>query len=512
MPERILGLDIGASAVKAVLLSRGFRGGSRLLAFDLIDIAAAGGLPGALRKLFAEQIFRGSVCVTALPAGALAYRNIRLPFRDNRKIQQTLPFAIEPLIQTPLDDIFLDYTLSGRAGHAEIFAALAPRALVGERTALLAEYVRETAVIDIDAVALAVRLMEKPGFPETGLLLDVGARETTAVFAEKGRIIHIRNYNYPSGAQSAAGTAPESANAGASGGMGAEQTEGIAPEAPAPGGELFGRFLTELRNTQEYLLWQGRLTHAPARIMLAGGGSRMPGLAEGLGKLFAVSVEATNLAEMEGIEIAEELRGSWDPALMDQALALAARPMAKRGGFNFRQRAFEARAGYGELRARLKKGAVAALVVVALAGIEIGLDDYGARLRLAAVKRDINTEFKKIYPDAARIVDPIAQLRGKIAEIRKLSAGMGEAASATTVLDLLKELVGLLPADLLLTSLNLDGYVIGLKGEVRNFDTVDTVKKALTSSKHFKTVTVGSTSMIKQGSAVEFDLKITLKK
>jgi hypothetical protein len=215
---------------------------------------------------------------------------------------------------------------------------------------------------------------------------------------------------------------------------------------------------------------------------------------------------------MEGIEIAEELKGSWDPALMDQALALAARPMAKRGGFNFRQRASEARAGYGELRARLKKGAVAALVVVALAGIEIGLADYGARLRLAALKRDINTEFKKIYPEAARIVDPIAQLRGKIAETRKLSAGMGEAASATTVLDLLKELVGLLPADLLLTSLNLDGDVIGLKGEVRNFDTVDTVKKALASSKHFKTVTVGSTSMIKQGSAVEFDLKITLTK
>lgn len=509
MPERILGLDIGASAVKAVLLSRGFRGGYRLLAFDRIDLAAAGGLPEALRQLFAEQIFRGSVCVTALPAGALAYRNIRLPFHDNRKIRQTLPFAIEPLIQTPLDDVFLDYTLSGRSDHAEIFAAIAPRALVGERTALLAEYVRETAVIDIDAVPLAAHLMEKPGFPETALLLDVGARGTTAVFAEKGRIIHIRHY--PFGAESAAGTGPDSANTGASG-TGAEQTGGIAPEAPASRGRLRDGFLSELRNTQEYLLWQGRLANAPARVILTGGGSRMPGLAEALTGFFPVPVEATNLAEIEGIEIEEALRQSWDPALMDQALALAARPMAKRGGFNFRQRASEARAGYGEFRDRLKKGAVAALVIVALAGIEIGLDDYGARLRLAAIKRDINAEFKKIYPEATRIVDPVAQLRGKIAETRKLSAGMGEAASATTVLDLLKELAGLLPADLLLTSLNLDGDVIGLKGEVRNFDTVDTVKKALASSKHFKTVTVGSTSMIKQGNAVEFDLKITLKK
>jgi general secretion pathway protein L len=147
MPERILGLDIGASAVKAVLLSRGFRGGYRLLAFRLIYLAAAGGLPEALRQLFADQTFRGSVCVTTLPSGALSFRNVKLPFRDNRKIRQTLPFALEPLIQTSLDEVFIDYTLTGRAGEAEIFAAISPRALVGERTALLAEYVRETAVI-----------------------------------------------------------------------------------------------------------------------------------------------------------------------------------------------------------------------------------------------------------------------------------------------------------------------------------------------------------------------------
>ena len=492
MPERILGLDIGASSVKAVLLSRGFRGGYRLLAFRLVDLSAAGGLPEALGQLFADQTFRGAVCVTTLSSGAISFRNVKLPFRDNRKIRQTLPFAVEPLIQTALDEVFIDYTLTGRAGEAEIFAAIAPRLLVAERTALLAAYVRETAVIDIDTVPLAVRLMEKPGFPETALILDVGARETTAVFAGNGRIIHVRSYPF--------------------GGEAVKGTGGIATEASAPGGESCDRFLGELRNTQEYLLWQGGLAHAPARIILTGGGSRMPGLAERLAALFAVPVEPTNLARVEGIEIDAALGDSWDPALMDQALAMAARSMAKRGGFNFRQRASEAQAGYGELRDRLKKGAVAALVVVVLAGVEVGLDDYGARLRLAALKRDISAEFKKSYPDAARIVDPVAQLRGKIAEAKKLSAGMGDAASAPTVLDLLKELAGLFPANLLLTSLNLDGDVIGIKGEVRDFDAVDTIKKALANSQRFKAVTVGSTAMIKQGSAVEFDLKITVKK
>jgi len=89
---------------------------------------------------------------------------------------------------------------------------------------------------------------------------------------------------------------------------------------------------------------------------------------------------------------------------------------------------------------------------------------------------------------------------------------VGDAASAATFLDLLKELAELAPADTLLTSLTLDGSVIGLKGEAQNFDAVDTIKKALANSKYFKTVAIGSTSMIKQGSRVEFDLKISVKK
>jgi general secretion pathway protein L len=510
MPERILGLDIGASALKAVLLSRGFRGGYRLLGFRLIDLAAAGGLTEAVRQLFADETFRGSVCVTTISSGALSYRSIRLPFRDHRKIRQTLPFAIEPLIQTPLDDVFIDYTLTGWTGQADIFAALAPRALVSDRTALLAEYVRETAVIDINAVPLVTRLMEKPNFPKIALVVDVGARETVAVFANREQIIHIRNF--PFGGE---GITAAMANA-----MGRELSETetmkrsgeMTPEASAVIREHCGRLLAELKNTEEYLLWQGSLSQPPAAIILTGGGSQTPGLAEGLAECFAVPVERTDLAAQEGIEIEKTLRPSWNPALMDQALALAARPMAKGRGFNFRQRASEARAGYGELRDRVKKGAIAALVVLILAGIEIGLDDIGARHRLAALKRDVNTEFKRSYPDVTRIVDPVAQLKGKIAETRKLFAGVGDAASAATVLDLLKELVGLAPADLILTSLTLDGDVIGLKGEARNFDAVDTIKKAFATSKYFKTVTIGSTSMIKQGSGVDFDLKITLKK
>jgi len=510
MPEKILGLDIGAGSVKAVILSRGFRGGRRVLAVRRIEINESGGLPEALQQLFADPTFRGSVCMTAISPGLLSFRNVRLPFRDDKKIGQTLAFALEPLIQQPLDGVFIDYRVTARGEQSEIFAALADRSLVGERAALLAPYIRETAVIDIDAVPLAAFLLRRPDFPACAILLDIGARDTTAIFMGKGRIVHIRHFRF--GGETATRAVAEALRIDFTAAETLKKSGELPEEAGSAIRKTCNRFFSELKNTQAFLRGQEGLDEAPARIILTGGGARTPGIAEGLSRLFAASVEQTNLMASGGFEIDAALGSSWDPAVMDQALALAARPLGKGSGFNFRQRASEARAGYGAFRDRLKKGSVVALVVLLLAGVELGLDDYGDRLRLEALKKEINTEFRKRLPEVKRIVDPVIQLKGKIAEAKKLAAGIGDATGSATVLDLLKEISALAPPDLLATSLTLDGDAVGIKGEARNFDAVETVKKTFANSKYVKTVAIGSTNMMKQEKGVEFDLKIILKK
>lgn len=510
MPEKILGLDIGGSSIKAVLLSRGFRGGYRVVGVRRIVSVDPDGLPEALRELFDDPAFRGLACVTALPAGQLSFRNLHLPFRDDRRIRQTLAFALEPLIQTPLEQVFIDYTTTaGAAGKAEIFAALAPRALVGERETLLKEYVRETAVIDVSAVSLTIRLTRNKE-PEIALLLDVGARNTTAVFARGGVILHVRPL--PFGGDAATGAVAEALSCDVTAAEAAKDRGEIPPAAAEVIKKSIDRFCTDLKNTQDSLLWQGGVAQPPARILLTGGGSRTPGLAERLAERFSIPVERSDVAAAEGIQIDEPFRTTWDPAVMDQALALAARPMGKGNGFNFRQRASEARAGYGAVRDLLKKGAAVAAVVLVLAGIEVGLADYGDRLRLAALKRDIQAEFKKIDPQATRIVDPVAQLRGKIAEAKKVSSGLNEGTGVVMALDLLREISQLATSDLLVTSFNLDGDAFALKGQTRSFDDLDKVKKAFANSKSVRSVTIDSTQQMKQGEGVEFDLKGVLKK
>ena len=178
--------------------------------------------------------------MTALHAGRLSFRSIRLPFRDDRKIRQTLAFALEPVIQTPLEEVFIDYTHARRTEESEIFAALAPRTLVGEMTELLKPYVRETAVIDISAVSLTLRLMRLRGGPETLLLLDVGARDTTAVFACGGRIPHIRHFHF--GGEEATQAIAAALNRDTAEAEAVKRSGDIPPMAETASREVCGRF------------------------------------------------------------------------------------------------------------------------------------------------------------------------------------------------------------------------------------------------------------------------------
>ena len=50
-----------------------------------------------------------------------------------------------------------------------------------------------------------------------------------------------------------------------------------------------------------------------------------------------------------------------------------------------------------------------------------------------------------------------------------------------------------------------------IKGEAAKMDDVTAVKNQLEKSKHFKNVSIGSTSLAREGSRVNFDLRMELK-
>jgi Tfp pilus assembly PilM family ATPase len=486
MPQKILGLDIGDSAVKAVLVARNLTGHSKIIAADIVSIEEAGDLNTALDHLFEKSIYRDTSCVLSLPAKALSYRNVRLPFRDKKRIEQTIAYELEPLIQLPIDNIYFDYIKHIDQGESVITAVTVDKSFLDERLKLLAGYIKNITMIDADAVACALRLLAKEVYQETFILLDVGMKNTVAVFVDKGKIVQMRYFSFG----------------------GSQLTDKGA------------HFSAELKNTVEYLIWQGIMAKYPSRIVLTGGGALLEGIEEGLSESLSIPVEKFDVLETDSIRIDEAVRERWPSMVMNQAAALATRSVDENVGFNFKRRILAAKRSFDEVKKEIRWVSVAVLIIVCL-GITDGYLDYRvSKSKLDQIKRDVIAEFKKHSPETKNIREPVAQkalsmLKTSIEEAKKVTAGitLSQSDAIAIILDILKEVSSITPAsaELLISTFSFENGVISIKGEAKNFDAVDVVKNELIKSKYFKSVQIGAANLMKQGERVEFELRIEIR-
>ncbi|MQY76096.1 MAG: hypothetical protein GH155_00510, partial [Spirochaeta sp.] len=195
MPEKILGLDIGKSSIKAVRVTAGLRG-YEVADMTLVNIDKEGGTEDALKKLFESGIFTDSICITALPSKDFFFRNIKLPFKDKKKISQTIAYELEPLIPCPADEVLIDYVITDQTDQSDIFSAAVHKSIVGDLTRRLEACQAEASIIGIDAVPAASRLLTSHTDTACGLLLNIGVRDTTGVIFDKSGILHIRRFSF----------------------------------------------------------------------------------------------------------------------------------------------------------------------------------------------------------------------------------------------------------------------------------------------------------------------------
>jgi general secretion pathway protein L len=511
MADKILGLDIGEDTIKAVLVTRSFRGGYRAVNAAIVSIEQTGGISEALQELFKNKIFQGCPCVTALSVQDLSFRNLVLPFKDEKKIRQILPFEVEPLLHFAIDEAILDFIMVHKGAPSDLFVAITPKAAVRKRTTHLSEYVKKISKMDVDGAAVAAVLFEKD--PPIGyvLLLDIGAKHSAALLIKNGRICQVRSFAFGGDiiTQTIAGTLKISAAEAEQ--RKRESRPGQADEAIA---ELCNKFFSEVDNTIEFMRLQGRLQDGPERIYVTGGGALYSPFQDALSRHFLAPVEPVDLLAAGKINVDQVVRDHWVPLIMNQTLALAVAGHKRGLGFNLKMRNSKVRKAVAQLKGTLHWAAAILLLFLSLFGMDAYLGYLYNQQRLNGLKAEITTIFKTYNPEVTRIVDPVSQLKGKIMEARKISLGISETRPGMTVLALLKDISSLTPpaTELLVSSLIIEKDMILLKGQAKNFDAVDTLKKELMKSKFFQSVTIGGTNLMEKGDRVEFDIRVALKK
>lgn len=508
MPKTILGLDIGTDAVKAVWANRMGRTDVLVLASDTVRIEGGVDLGAALKKL-AETIRPMSSseirCVVCLSPSEVMFRHIRLPFHDENNINKTLSFELEPLLPVPIEEVVVDYV---RLPDDGILAAAVAKERIREIIAAVEAQFGEVSAIDIATAALALPLLEQKALGGAGILLDVGASFASAVFYEKNALLQMRSFAFGGDTITRALAADLSCDSPT-----AESVKISGDYGTKTGGTLAAcrEFCATLANTVELMHLDKKLHGLPAQILVTGGGSLFKPLVDQLEETFGVPVRALDFGGSEHGEIDENLQNRYQPLIMNTALAAVKRAFSSRKSFNFRRGEFAARRFGGDRIKPLRWGAMIAGIILLLAAVDLVLDYQWQARQAHRLKNQIELIFKKHYPRTP-MVDPVAQLRTKLAEDKK-TYGMDDGGSGVTVLELLKDVSVFIPPalEVVITHWHYENNVVLLKGEAKKIDDVTNIKNELLKSKTFKNVVINRTALDKEGTKVNFDLRMELR-
>lgn len=491
MIGKIVGLDICDDFVSAVQVKGGLQG-YQVTGCATVSVSAEGSLSAALAKLFKQVDCTAVVCHGALPVSRFMFRNLTMPFRDNRKIRQTLAYELETTMPQSIEGLLVDFVVVNRgAAESDILAAAIDHGRIGEYLSILKPHSIDPEALDIRNVPLVVRLLQQPEMVADGVFLNLGHRHVTLVLFQDRRIVLIRRMNS----------------------AGEFSDEGATDSADDAGRQAYITSLCEnVNQTINGFMAGNKRYPRPGHLFVAGPGSRRDDTVKLAGQLLEMKTEVVDLSRDPKITLDPGIAGRWDPALYDNALALAVRD-SKQPGFNFRRDEFEVSRQFARFKKEIRTAAVFLVIIFGLLATDAWVDYSALKKRTQILDSQINDVFSQTFPEVKRIVDPVKQMSVKIGEMRKSAVSLPGFGSGSKVIDILNDISVRIPeeVEVHVTRMVVDREAVQMKGTTDTFNSVDSIKKGLESSDLFREVVISSANLDKAGSGVLFEIKLLME-
>jgi general secretion pathway protein L len=528
MAQRILGLDLGASAVKAVLLESTFRGWAVL---DHGRAPLGDGPPGpgrqaaAVRELLAARGWSPDAAVVAFPGTGGSTSVVTLPFTDPRRIEQTVGFEVEGQIPFDLADVAWDWQpLGTRDGKTELLVAVVRKDELAALLAALGE-------VDVDppailppgpayaALALGGALAgaaapegTTPGPAPAEAVVDVGQERTSVTVLAGGGCEAARTFAFGT-AHLARALARElslaeadaaALVAAAAGGPPAPPSVAALAADPRAADTLRRALVPLVREVRATLrAWRVRVGARPvARLHLAGEVARLPSLAEALAPEVEGPVAPLTLAGPGAAALPEADAPGFALAL---ALALRGHLGARAGRLNLRRGELSYTRDFEHLKGRIARlGAYAGLVLV-VAVLSAGVKVFALSRQEAALDRALcDAETKIIGRCFPNFEEAQAVLRGK--------SGGGAGIPRVSGVELFGELSAKVPegVPVRLDRIELTKDKLHLQGTTDAAENVDRIAASLKGSRCFADARSGGARRRANDGKFEFSIDASL--
>jgi type IV pilus assembly protein PilM len=457
---RIVGIDIGSRAIKAVRLTTSLQGYT-ITGFAMREhkVGSWADLTEELGALAQDEQAQGDIYVTSFPSHRVLFRTTEMPFSQLDKIEATIRFEAESIMAVPLDDMIVDFAvLEQRPTGSTVLVSCVQEALVTEYIVAVQAADITPDTIDIDALALA-RLMEELKEERSIALLDIGAEKAAVAVYQKGGLRFIRSIP-------------------------------MEHEAKATLKKLKPSLDEVMLSVNAY---QGTSGSIVEEVRLIGGGSRIKGVAEYLAKGIGRPISSPDWMGRFpcNIPVSEEMN-----LVGGAALGLALRGLRQeKGRVDLAHKvARPAQIFPPALRKRAMQMGLAAVIFLVLIAVNFFLGIWAQERRYAIVKGEMRRVFQETFPEVHGAVNELQQAQALVKHgVRRRSNNGG------TPLDIIREIAERLPQTAKIVELDIEGKRVNLKGMVPSFASVDEVKAAFAGSQLFHDIKVGNVELSRRG-------------
>lgn len=547
MPQRILGVDLGAWSVKAVLAESAFRGYTVEATYE---VPVGLGPPEtrserqieALSEILAMPGAKPDTLIAAMPGETTTVRSIELPFSDTRKLEATMEGELADLLPFDVGEAVFDHVIQEKldGGASRSLAAAAREEDVRERLALLNDAGVDPRFLPVDTLQLynlythylhddasraetpketsseaSTFVIADPDSPPDGrLLVDIGHERTVVLAAFEGGIAHTRVLRH--GGREVTEAIAEAYQLPWDDAEAGKHEDAFVASArhPAPSdathrmSEVVVKGLRplvlELRRTLLSVRREKRMR--VARIDLLGGGARIRNLAPYLGEQLNVPT-ALGAAVEQAVErhVEPERRGAHAIAL---ALALRTAGDEPVNSIDLRKGPLSFAGQLQHLRTRLPFMAGAAAVLMAFV-LVLAVVQYRA---VAARESAIDEQFCEVTERVVgrRVCEPAIAL----SVLREPTTELGNfKLPEKSAFRMAADISTAVPKDLdtRLREMDIRPNQARLVGETTSFDAVDKIFSALGADPCITNVKKGSLLKKSDGKGVEFQLKMDLE-
>ena len=494
MPGKILGIDISKHNISAVQIISGLKGYQVISCFSAP--IAHDNLEEAFEKLSNSLDLKSDKCILTIPASNIFFRNVNTPFRDAKKIRQTLPFEIEPYVPFAVDEMVIDYNPTDENNPSSILTASINKNYVAEYIEKLKNAGVDPDIIDIRPAPAAIWLMDQESAPDNGVYMDLEYEHPVAVIFQNKKIALIREL-------------PCSLSETT------EDSESRNNEYASP--EILENFINticrETNRTVHSFGSQAKNGFAVEKVYYGGRLSAYKDISSILNTCFENTPERINISRDSRLRMDTGVSGIYEPAMMDNALAVSIRENKKNSGFNLRRGEFAVKRKIFGPGKDIRTTALLLGIFLILMIFNSGVDYYYLSKKHSMVEAQFIRDYDKKFPQNKGLDARTKRLtvKQKLTELRNSSSDLsGEFRPDQKVLDIIKDISQRIPDSypIDINTMQIKNREVTISGTTDGYDTVDKIANALKPSSLFKNVEIVNSSRAKDGNGIKFELKL----